>query len=121
MMLAVGTTSDGVAFAHSGGSDGEEVALATDGKAGGGKNDKSKVQCRKCKAMGHYANKEVCPQYKSKESADSGTQLLMSAVDADAFDDDDAVLFEFLQAALSVTLMGRPQCLTPGYFWTTSP
>ena len=98
MTMAIGTTSDGVAFAHSG-NDEVEVALATDGKVGG-KKDKSKVQCRKCKAMGHYANEEVCPQYKPKEGAESGTQLLMAGVDVDAFDDDDTVSFEFLQSGV---------------------
>jgi hypothetical protein len=50
MTLAMGTTSDGVAFAHS--ADDEEVALATDGK-GGGRKDTTKVKCNKCGAMGH--------------------------------------------------------------------
>ena len=91
MTVTVGTTSNGVAFAHSADEEGE-VAHATNGKASG-KEDKSKVQCRKCKAMGHYANEEICPQYKPKESAETGTQLLMSGVDVDAFDNDDAVFF----------------------------
>jgi hypothetical protein len=91
MVRVVGHTSDGVAFAHDGDEEDSEMAFTNAGKQGG-KKDKSHVQCRKCKAMGHYANEAVCPMNsKNKDNAakhESGTQLLTSGVDVDDFDED---------------------------------
>ena len=98
--ITTSTTSDGITFAHSAGGD-AEVTLANDGKGGRQRRDRATVTCSKCKALGHYANEEICPMYnKPKGSTESGTQLLTSGVDANDFDDDDTVSFEFLQSGV---------------------
>jgi hypothetical protein len=56
-----------------------------------------------------YANEEICPQYRPKESAKTGTQLFMSGVDVDAFDNDDAVYFAFLQRGVVCKTNGEAQ------------